>query len=106
MNNNHIGNTNKMISSIDWLAKKLDIAPDNPLLIQAKEMHEDEIIRAAAHHCYPNAEMAIQDAVEYYNEIYKSDPYITLCGEFILDPRTTSSKCICGRYKWEHPIKK
>lgn len=100
-----------MISSIDWLVEtfkltNVDLSQHKLIIEQAKEMHEDEIIRAAAHHCYPTAEMAIQDAVEYYNEIYKSDSYITLCGEFILDPRTTSSKCICGRYKWEHPTKK
>lgn len=56
--------------------------------------------------------------VDLYIEVYKegngenyftnleSDPYILLCGEFIQDPTSTSSKCICGRYKWEHPTKK
>lgn len=59
-----------------------------------------------------------EKVVDLYIEVYKegksenyftnleSDSYILLCGEFIQDPTTTSSKCMCGRYKWEHPIKK
>ena len=59
-----------------------------------------------------------EKVVDLYIEVYKegksenyfmnleSDPYILLCGEYIQDPRTTSSKCMCGRYKWEHPTKK
>ena len=38
------------------------------------------------------------------HELNKLD--ILLCGEFIQDPRTTYSKCMCGRYFWEHPTKK
>jgi hypothetical protein len=38
------------------------------------------------------------------HELNKSD--ILLCGEFIQDPTTTYSKCMCGRYFWEHPTKK
>jgi hypothetical protein len=42
---------------------------------------------------------------EVYNETFKSEPNIILCGEFIQDPTTSSTKCICGRFEWEHPIK-
>ena len=38
------------------------------------------------------------------HELNKLD--ILLCGEFIQDPTTTYSKCMCGRYFWEHPTKK
>ncbi len=67
-----------MISSIDWLVEKLyhpnvDLSYHKLIIEQAKEMHRQEIIRAGANHCYPTIEIAIQDAEEYYNEIYKSE---------------------------------
>ena len=43
-------------------------------------------------------------SLQQKHELNKLD--ILLCGEFIQDPTTTSSKCMCGRYKWEHPTKK
>ena len=65
-------------SSIEWLYKELlnsepNILEWNKLLEQAKEMHKQEIIRAGANHCYPTMEIAIQEAEEYYNVIYKSE---------------------------------
>lgn len=64
-----------MISSIDWLVEtfkltNVDLSHHKLIIEQAKEMHRQEIIRAGAHHCYPTMEIAIQDAEEYYNEIY------------------------------------
>ena len=58
-----------------------------------------------------------EKVVDLYIEVYKegkSNNYFTnletcaniLCGEFIQDPTTTSSKCICGVYWWEHHPKK
>ena len=82
---------NKKQSSIEWLISELQrriliiesesdgivrtTMIDNFLvdIDEAKAMHKEEIIRAGANHCYPTIEIAIQDAEEYYNEIYKSE---------------------------------
>lgn len=91
MSNNkqdHSGDTNKMVSSVEWQYNELmminfqyatnRITPGyfqeqlEKIKEQAKEMHRQEIIRAGANHCYPTIGIAIQDAEEYYNEIYKS----------------------------------
>jgi hypothetical protein len=60
-----------------------------------------------------------EKVVDLYIKVYKegkSENYFMnletgeniLCEEFILDPdpTITSTKCICGRYWWEHPTKK
>jgi hypothetical protein len=39
----------------------------------AKEMEKEQIIRAAADHCYPTCELAKIDAEEYYNKTFKSE---------------------------------
>jgi len=47
-----------------------------------------------------------EKVVDLYIEVYKEvKSENILCGEFIQDPTTTSSKCICGVYWWEHPTK-
>lgn len=40
---------------------------------QAKEIHKEEIIEAAAEYCYPTCELAKIDAEEYYNKTFKSE---------------------------------
>ena len=40
---------------------------------QAKVMHKEEIIEAAADHCYPSYELAKIDAEDYYNKTFKSE---------------------------------
>jgi hypothetical protein len=36
------------------------------------EMEKEQIIKAAADHCYPTCELAEIDAVDYYNKTFKS----------------------------------
>jgi hypothetical protein len=47
------------------LAKDIEV-----LLDQAKEMQKQQIINAAADHCYPTCESARTHAEQYYNETY------------------------------------
>ncbi len=51
--------------------------PDNSLvqeiLNSAIEMEKQQIIDAAANHCYPTCELARIDAEQYYSETYKKD---------------------------------
>lgn len=81
----------KKQSSIEWLISELQrriliiesesdgivrtTMIDNFLvdIDEAKAMHKEEIIRAAADHCYPNCELATIDAEEYYNTTFKSE---------------------------------
>jgi translation initiation factor 2B subunit (eIF-2B alpha/beta/delta family) len=37
------------------------------------EIHKEEIIEAAADHCYPTYELAKIDAEDYYNKTFKSE---------------------------------
>lgn len=67
-----------MISSIDWLVEtfkltNVDLSHHKLIIEQAKEMHRQEIIRAAADHCYPTCEVATIDAEQYYNQTFKSE---------------------------------
>jgi hypothetical protein len=39
----------------------------------AKELEKQQIIDAAANHCYPTCELARIDAEQYYSETYKKD---------------------------------
>lgn len=45
----------------------------NKLFEQALEIEKQQIIDAAANHCYPTCELAKIDAENYYNETYKKD---------------------------------
>jgi hypothetical protein len=60
-------------TAIEWLynmmLKPLSQWPDD-LWQQAKQMEKDQIINAAADHCYPTCEIARIDAEQYYNETY------------------------------------
>lgn len=48
---------------------------------------------------------AIQDDKAIPYETFKSEQHL-LCSQFISDGKSTNAtKCICGREKWEHPIK-
>ena len=38
-----------------------------------EEIHKEEIIEAAADHCYPTCELAKIDAEEYYIKTFKSE---------------------------------
>ncbi len=47
----------------------------NPTKIyeHALELEKEQIIDAAANHCYPTCELARVDAEQYYSETYKKD---------------------------------
>ena len=77
---------NKNMTAVDWFADKIwslaiqliydemnegqfAMAYDE-LIEQAKQMEKEQIIKAAADHCYPTCEIARIDAEQYYNETY------------------------------------
>lgn len=68
-------NNNKQ-SSVEWLIEKLSNYDEEMLFLyqneieQAKAIHKEEIITAAANHCYPTYEIAKVDAEQYYNETF------------------------------------
>ena len=67
-----------MATAIDWLVEELksrsiDLNKWNSDLVeQAKEMEKQQLIQAAADHCYPTCELARIDAEQYYNKTFKS----------------------------------
>ena len=67
-----------MGTAIDWLVEELksrsiDLNKWNSDLVeQAKEMEKQQLIQAAADHCYPTCELARIDAEQYYNKTFKS----------------------------------
>lgn len=69
---NHIGNTNKMVSSIDWLIKELHISSDSPLVIQAKAMHKYEIEDAYDNGWHHNNEDKY-NPIKYYNKTFNNN---------------------------------
>lgn len=67
------------ITAVEWLWRWI---MDNPFgsfddgvkaYNQAKAMEKQQIIEAAADHCYPTYELAKIDAEEYYNKTFKSE---------------------------------
>jgi predicted GIY-YIG superfamily endonuclease len=65
--------SNKKVSSIEWLnlyIKGISALNTDEIIKQAKKMHKQEIIDAAADHCYPTCELATIDAEQYYNETF------------------------------------
>lgn len=65
-----------MTTATDWLFEQLWDTPKDKftwyaLLKEANEIHEQQIITAAADHCYPTCELARIEAEQYYNETYK-----------------------------------
>ena len=67
-------------TAVEWLQAEIDNKDmgEIPMWIyefieQAKEMEKEQIIRAAADHCYPTCELAKIDAEEYYNKTFKSE---------------------------------
>jgi len=71
-------------TSVEWLQKQLECfgnkhelqmswATVDELLEQAKAMEKEQIIDAAADHCYPTCELARIDAEQYYNKTFKSE---------------------------------
>ena len=64
-------------TAVDWLFLMLnnpnrDKEFANKLLEQAKQMEKEQIIQAAADHCYPTCELAKIDAEQYYNQTYEN----------------------------------
>lgn len=64
-------------TAVEWLENILHdyIHPEHgaeffPFVEQAKAMEKQQIIDAAADHCYPTCELARIDAEQYYNETY------------------------------------
>ena len=63
-------------TAVEWLEKQLDIVDAYKIKVKtiieyAKEMEKQQIIDAAADHCYPTCELARIDAEQYYNETYE-----------------------------------
>lgn len=70
----HIGDTNKMMTAVEWLIEKqmdAGIGLPKEWREQAKEMERLQIINACESHAdYP---FEHSDFVEYYNELYGND---------------------------------
>jgi hypothetical protein len=75
---NHIGEANKMISSVEWLFQKLWDTPKDKLnwyaiLKEAKEMHKEEVDDAYgegyADGIHKN-DVMYQDSIDYYNKTF------------------------------------
>ena len=121
-------NQNNM-TAVEFIAQELSKQIDNnlfmevtfnKLLEQAKEMekeqrsYSEEDVRLAYFQGEKDSYIKGGQTKEMENEFIQSLKQkhelnkldILLCGEFIQDPRTTYSKCMCGRYFWEHPTKK
>ena len=68
-------------TAVEWLEKIRQGQKEKPFddyeweiaFNHAKEMEKEQIIRAAADHCYPTCELAKIDAEEYYNKTFKSE---------------------------------
>ena len=63
-------------TATDWMFDQLWETPKDKLawfkiLMKAEEMHKEQIINAAANHCYPTEGEALRYAEQYYNETYK-----------------------------------
>lgn len=102
-------------SSVEWFNQQLvdrqngngDSRSRDEIFEQAKEM-EVNVATEYAEFCIrcDRAGLRLVKFEDWKKEInLKSEPNIILCGEFIQNPTTSSTKCICGRYEWEHPIK-
>jgi hypothetical protein len=66
------------MTAVEWLVEQLFsdnaiFGVSKELLEQAKAMEKEQIIDAAANHCYPTCELARIDAEQYYSETYKKD---------------------------------
>jgi CHAD domain-containing protein len=73
----HIGDTNKMVTAVEWLLKnlkdKLSIEQANAIISQAKAMEKEQIIKARIHgDLNGKCKIALcnEDAEKYYNETY------------------------------------
>jgi hypothetical protein len=62
--------SNNKKSSVDWLVKEFHISSDSPLVIQAKAMHREEIIKAAYSNMNAVEEDPMDEAENYYNETF------------------------------------
>lgn len=58
-------------TAVEWLAQKLDIAPDNPLLAQAKAMEKEQHIELRAE----SYKQAMFDASKYLVDKLKFKNY-------------------------------
>ena len=65
---------NKNVTAVEWLAQKLDIAPDNPLFEQAKAMAKERIMKANDDGFYECMHSGFQSepmtSEQYYEETY------------------------------------
>ena len=68
------------MTAVKWLVNELnnqkcwaDPARIEIIVQQALELEKEQIIDAAANHCYPTCELARVDAEQYYSETYKKD---------------------------------
>ncbi len=62
-------------TAVEWLFEQIPFEWSSSkaafeALQQAKAMEKEQIINAAADHCYPSCESARTHAQEYYNETY------------------------------------
>ena len=121
-----LGWVKKQSTAVEFLANVLSQAGQitkddfDSLVEQAKEMekeqrsYSEEDVRLAYFQGEKDSYIKGGQTKEMENEFIQSLKQkhelnkldILLCGEFIQDPRTTYSKCMCGRYFWEHPTKK
>jgi hypothetical protein len=60
---------------VDWIEQQMmeGNLSLKEILIQAKKMEKEQIIKAASDHCYPTCELATIDAEQYYKETYGGD---------------------------------
>jgi hypothetical protein len=62
----------KQQTTVEWIEQ--EILKGNlslkEILIKAKEMEKEQIIKAASDHCYPTCELATIDAEQYYEQTY------------------------------------
>jgi truncated hemoglobin YjbI len=65
----HIGDTNKMITAVEWFYQRILAEDIKTVFEQAKAMEKEQILNA----CYQFSDYPFNkgDHLEYYNETYK-----------------------------------
>jgi hypothetical protein len=58
-------------TALEWFYQRILAEDIKEVFEQAKEMEKEQIVEAAADHCYPTYELAKIDAEEYYNKTFK-----------------------------------
>jgi hypothetical protein len=58
-------------TAVEWFYQRILAEDIKEVFEQAKEMEKEQIVEAAADHCYPTYELAKIDAEEYYNKTFK-----------------------------------